>query len=282
MNNNPLGIMQGRLLPPINGRIQAFPVEQWAEEFFIARDLGLDCIEFIFESEDYKTHPLIDQNGIDKIKEIIKITGVNVLSVCADYFMDFPLHDIKYTEESTSVLIQLIENCSLLRVKNIVVPCVDKSSLSSVTDTEKFVAAVGKCLPLAEQRGINLALETDLPPEDFLNLLKKFHSPCIKVNYDIGNSASLGYSPLEELDAYGEWISDVHIKDRVYKGSTVPLGKGNANIPLVLKKLKEINFSGIYILQAARKEIGKEKETVKEYIGFLKNCYSMLNTEYNK
>ena len=51
------------------------------------------------------------------------------------------------------------------------------------------------------------------------------------MNYDIGNSASLGYIPAEELSAYGERISDVHVKDRAFGGGSVILGKGSANIP---------------------------------------------------
>ena len=37
----------------------------------------------------------------------------------------------------------------------------------------------------------------------------------IKVNYDSGNSASLGYDPTDEFAAYGERVGSVHIKDRV-------------------------------------------------------------------
>ena len=50
-----IGIMQGRLLPPINGHIQAFPENRWREEFAIARECGLGFIEWIFESFRYKT-----------------------------------------------------------------------------------------------------------------------------------------------------------------------------------------------------------------------------------
>ena len=88
---NPIGIMQGMLLPPIQGRIQAFPAERWKEEFSIAKGLNLDCIEFIFDREDYFRHPLMD----DRIKEIRRLeseSGVKVLSVCGDYFMNFSFH----------------------------------------------------------------------------------------------------------------------------------------------------------------------------------------------
>ena len=45
---------------------------------------------------------------------------------------------------------------------------------------------------------------------------------------DIGNSASLGLNPLDEFEAFGDRILNVHVKDRVLGGTTVPLGLGNA------------------------------------------------------
>ena len=51
--DNKIGIMQGRLLPPVNNAIQAFPKENWQKEFPIASELNLDCIEFIFDGENY-------------------------------------------------------------------------------------------------------------------------------------------------------------------------------------------------------------------------------------
>ena len=46
--------MQGRLLPKVNGRYQAHPTGSWETEFPIAAHLGLDCIEFIFDFNDYE------------------------------------------------------------------------------------------------------------------------------------------------------------------------------------------------------------------------------------
>lgn len=268
---NPIGIMQGRLLPPIGSRIHAFPAERWQEEFIIAKELGLDCIEFIFEGKDYSRHPLMNVEGINEIKRLQTETDVMVLSVCADYFMDFPLHRGNQNENGIFILGQLITNCSMLDVKDIVIPCVDQSSLLSPDEIKRFVTSLEKCLPLTEKHGINLALETDLSPKEFSELLKSFcYSPSVKVNYDTGNSAALGYDPEEELEHYGKWISDVHIKDRDRGGQTVPLGSGDTNFQLIFQKFKGIGFSGPFILQAARKTPDEERATIREYMGFIK------------
>ena len=87
---NQLGIMQGRLSPRVDGKIQAFPLEHWAEEFSHAAALGLSSIEWILETP-LETNPLWTDEGQARIQEQIRKTGVRVDFVCADYFMESPL-----------------------------------------------------------------------------------------------------------------------------------------------------------------------------------------------
>lgn len=59
MIKNKLGVMQGRLLPKFQGRYQAHPKGFWQKEFEIAKEIGLDCIEFILDFNDAEDNPLI-------------------------------------------------------------------------------------------------------------------------------------------------------------------------------------------------------------------------------
>lgn len=269
-----IGIMQGRLLPRYKNRYQSHPVNFWQAEFYIARDLGFTQIEFILDYNDCEMNPLLKVGGINEIKQLIKETNVTVKSICADYFMEAPFHSSE-KENSEIILIRLLNNCKDLNIKDIVIPCVDHSRLKNEDDINSFVESIKKCLPTAERLGINLNFETDLNPKDFKLLLEKFdNSKYIKVNYDIGNSASLGYNPKEEFKAYGKYISDLHIKDRILGGASVKLGTGNANLALVFKLLKKINFKGNIIMQSARDEffiddlilVKKQKKIVEKFI----------------
>ena len=49
-------------------------------------------------------------------------------------------------------------------------------------------------------------------PLEFKRLLNLVPVDRVGVNYDIGNSASLGFPSKEEFAAYGDKITDVHIK----------------------------------------------------------------------
>ena len=81
----------------------------------------------------------------------------------------------------------------------------------------------------------------------------------------------MGYDPIEELDAYGERITDIHIKDRTLGGGSVILGEGDADFEKFFNKLKEFNYHGPFIMQAYRDDEGLEIfksqfEWVKKYI----------------
>ena len=256
-----LGVMQGRLLPKYKGLYQSFPIGYWQDEFPIAKKLGLDCIEFIIDDLSYPENPLMTEEGVRQIQHIVAETGVQVKTICADYFMEHPFHDVsqKDFDHSMTVLGVLLENGRKLGVTDIVIPCVDKSSLlNKKQHIPGFIVAMKHAGKLAQASGINLSLETDLGPQDFRDLLLKIDSPRLKVNYDIGNSAALGYLESEEIAAYGEWISDVHIKDRVLGGGSVPVGTGDAKIENALAELKKAGYSGVFIMQVYRDDEGVE------------------------
>ncbi len=255
-----VGVMQGRLLPKYQGRYQAHPVGYWKDEFKLAQEAQLDCIEFILDFNDVRNNPLLKENGIQEIKSISDTTGVLVKTICADYFMEAPLHskDSLVSQESQQVMIRLLENAKQLGVTDIVIPCVDQSTLDNQEAVKRFVNKLTPMLKIAEKYSINLSLETDLAPRPFADLLNRFNSNRVTVNYDIGNSASLGYDSVEELDAYGNRITDIHIKDRELGGGPVILGQGNANFGKFFDKLKEFNYQGPFIMQAYRDEEGVE------------------------
>ena len=256
--NNPIGVMQGRLLPKYQGLYQAHPVGYWQDEFPKAAELGLDCIEFILDYNDAEQNPLMTWEGCKEIQAVCERTGVKVMSVCADYFMEAPLHseNNQKTERSIEVLLQLLKTSAELGVRDIVIPCVDQSSIKNEQVRTIFIEALTTVIPNAELSGVNLSLETDLNAKQFGELLSIRDSPKVTVNYDIGNSASLGYNPIDELSAYGERISDIHIKDRLLDGGSVKLGTGNANIQQVLEVIENFNFSGPLIMQAYRDDEG--------------------------
>jgi L-ribulose-5-phosphate 3-epimerase len=271
--NNKIGVMQGRLVPKYQGRYQAFPVGMWQDEFKVAKECDLDLIEFILDFNDAEENPLLKIGGVEEIVKISKDTGVSVKTICADYFMEAPLHssDDKVVEESFKILERLLEVAKVLKITDIVIPCVDQSSLKTKEALSRFIKQIARIIPTIEKENINLSLETDLAPKPFIELLDKLNSKNITVNYDIGNSAALGFDSDEELTTYGDRITDIHIKDRVLDGGPVTLGEGNADFGKFFSKLEEFDYQGPFIMQAYRDDEGVEifkqqLEWIKQFV----------------
>tara|TARA_B100001964_G_scaffold227929_1_gene278458 strand:- start:122 stop:982 length:861 start_codon:yes stop_codon:yes gene_type:complete len=272
-----LGIMQGRLSPPVNNQIQAFPIDNWQYEFKKCNEMGLGCIEWIYEYSNEPVNPLFSDDGIIEIGELSNKWGVRISSVVADYFMDKRLFGVPEYEIEVNVekLNFLICQCAAANIPIIDLPFVDSSALRTDEDKEEAVRNLVPLLILGEERGIKICLETSLPPVEFLELIRAFEPYKVYVNYDMGNSASLGYNPDDEIDRLGKYIKSVHIKDRVLNGDTVPLGKGNTGFDTVFLGLKECGYQGDFIFQAARRDLtnNKPKEdyvtTLNSYINFI-------------
>ena len=252
--------MQGRLLPKYQGRYQAHPIGYWEDEFEIAASLGVDLIEFILDYNDFEENPLMSASGCEKIIEIANQSGVKVKTICADYFMDAPLHstDLNVATLSAAVLRELIINSRTIGVTDIVLPLVDQSSVRDSESQDQFIRAIEPFLPYLDENNMNLNLETDLDPTAFKSLLNQINSDRVTVNYDTGNSAGLGYDPEQEFAAYGDRITDIHIKDRVKNGFSVCLGQGSADFTQIFKCVQNYGYSGPFIMQAFRDDDGLE------------------------
>lgn len=254
-----LGVMQGRLLPKYQNRYQAHPVDYWEKEFPVAAELGLDLVEWILDYSGFKHNPIMTREGIARIQKLSEQYGIAVKSICADLFMDFPFHGVAQSlaSDSLAILKQLIFQCRIVGIDTIVIPCVDHSSI--LNDPVRFQELINGLIEVsdfAEKADVNLALETDLPPQDFLSLLEQLPSPKVTVNYDTGNSASLGYNPVEEFAAYGKRITDIHIKDRVRNGGSVILGHGDVDFPQIFSCCSQLKYDGIFVMQAYRDDEG--------------------------
>jgi L-ribulose-5-phosphate 3-epimerase len=264
-------VMQGRMVPPENGRFQSFPRERWRDEFALAAQAGLNAIEWIFDLYGEEVNPLTSDEGIAEVLALSQRAGIAVRSLCADYFMDKPF--LRTSEAEQTQLIEkmewLLARCKSLGISRIVIPFVDSSRIENREEEAQVISILRRILPAAEINGIELHLETSLGPQEFARLLNECPHPLVRANYDSGNSASLGYRVSEEFAAYGHCIGSVHIKDRKLGGGTVPLGTGNADLPTLFRELSAIHYSGDYVLQIARSEPGQELPWISKNFSFV-------------
>jgi len=267
-----LGIMEGRLVPPEDGRFQCFPRKQWESEFAHAAKVPFDYIEWIYDLYGHDVNPLGNLAGVERLKDLTESTGVCIASVCADYFMDKPLFRCGEQEldERLQELARILRHGRAVGAKRVIIPFVDASAIRSNQDFAAVQEALKAAMPFAEETGVEIHLETSLGPAEFAKLLNSIPHPKLKANYDSGNSASLGYSPADEFAAYGDRIGSIHIKDRVLNGGTVPLGTGNADFAALFSCLEKIEYRGDFTLQVARGIPGDEVVWAQQNVAFVR------------
>jgi len=266
-----IGIMQGRMVPPTDNRIQCFPRDRWADEFELAAQAGLDCIEWIYDLYGADGNPLATDSGLEKLRNLSRQHKVKILSICADYFMDKPLVRASQAEleDRLDTIYWLLERGRLIGITRMVIPFVDASRIDTQAEFDGVVMLLKRVLEPTRETGIEIHLETSLAPSRFAELLSGLPDPRLKVNYDSGNSSSLGYAPQEEFAAYGERVGSVHIKDRLLGASTVPLGTGDADFTALAEGLRKVAYKGDFILQVARGASGDEVAWARQNRAFV-------------
>ena len=249
-----IGFIQGRFSPLINGKIQAFPWDYWQQEFKIASTNGFRIMEWTLDQDRLYDNPLMTTKGQQEIMELSDQYEISIPSLTGDCFMQTPFFKVtgKARESLLLDLQNIITSCGLLGVEFIVFPLVDNGRLEDTEQVKSLIDGLSLFEPDLRKNSIKIIFESDLPPDSLKDFITRFSTVNYGLNYDIGNSAAMGFNPGEEIKAYGRKILNVHIKDRLLHGTTVPLGQGNANIPKVLKLLNSIGYNGNFILQTAR------------------------------
>ena len=142
--------------------------------------------------------------------------------------------------------------CKSVGITVIVVPLVDNGRLENLEQEEQLIQFLEAQADFFTSNQLQVIFESDFGPVELARFINRLDSAIFGINYDIGNSAALGYVPMEEFAAYGHRVVNVHVKDRVLERSTVPLGTGSANFDAVFKELRRVHYQGNFILQTAR------------------------------
>lgn len=264
----PIGFMQGRLCPMVDGRIQAFPWRDWRVEFPAANRLGIGLMEWTLDHERLPENPLMTEAGRAEIRGLSARYGVRVGSLTGDIFMQAPFWKAHgpARAERLAEFDQVLDACASLGMRIVVVPLVDNGSMSNAEQEAAVLDAMMSRAGRLRLDRLLIAFECDYPPADLARFIGLFPADVVGVNFDIGNSAALGYDAAEEIGAYAERIVNVHIKDRLAGGTTVPLGTGAADIPRALRLLVSSGYQGSYVLQTARARGGDDEAVLGEYL----------------
>jgi L-ribulose-5-phosphate 3-epimerase len=265
--NSKIGFMQGRLSPLVGGRIQAFPWNTWAEEFETAARCEIGLMEWTLDQKRLHENPLLTSGGQEQIRVLCKRHAMSIPSLTGDCFMQAPFW--KANGATVAALqkdfLAIVDACSQVGIEMVVVPLVDNGRLDTPEQENALLDFLLSQVGHFKSRSVRIIFECDFAPMELARFITRLPPDTFGINYDIGNSAALGYSVLEEFAAYGERIVNVHVKDRVLGGTTVPLGTGHAQFETVCAELARKEYPGKFILQTARATDDSHAQTLCRY-----------------
>jgi len=262
-----IGFMQGRLSPQVDGKIQAFPWEKWRDEFPAAEQIGIRLMEWTLDHDRLLENPLMTAEGQAEILALSRKHNVKIVSLTGDIFMQMPFWRVTGAERAQRLaeFEAVAQACAKVGIKFIVVPLVDNGAMTTPDEEKTVVEEFSKRADWLKARGLAVVFECDYPPQKLADFIARFPQGVFGVNYDIGNSAALGFNSAEEIAAYFPRILNVHIKDRKLGGTTVPLGTGNAKLADTIADLVKRGYRGFYILQTARAADGDHAGVLAKY-----------------
>jgi L-ribulose-5-phosphate 3-epimerase len=251
----------------VNNQIQAFPWAHWQAEFKTAEQHGFCFMEWTLDHQRLFENPLMTEEGREEIRNLCSRHQVSIKSLTGDCFMQAPFWKAEGEEQITrqQAFKAVVAACHAVGIALIVVPLVDNGRIENVEQEEKLLAFLRLETLFFKAHGVQIIFESDFNPADLKIFIEKLDSTVFGINYDIGNSAALGFDPLDEINAYGIWVKNVHIKDRKFAGTTVPLGTGAAEFNKIFSALFSIGYAGNYVLQTARANDDEHAKALVHY-----------------
>lgn len=264
-----LGIMQGRLVPSEKkNAIQYFPAKQWKQEISLMKKNDINILEWTINIENIRKNHLFDKKLNKELVKFIANKNIKIPSVTCDFFMQKPFFKNKRFQNTLENLKKVIKLSHNIGVKFIILPLVDFSSIENLSQEKSLINQMKKISKHLKPKQ-QILFEIDYPPNKVLKFIKKLDHK-FGINYDTGNSASLGYDFNEEKK-YFKYVKNIHIKDRLFRGPTVRLGNGDYEFKNFFSFLKKIKYKNNLILQTARSlnhlgEIKINKSFVENYL----------------
>jgi len=276
-----IGIMQGRLSDQIGKKIQAFPWMNWKSEFSISQKLHIPFIEWTLDQDRLYQNPIMTTEGQKDILAIVAKTKVSIPSLTGDCFMQAPFFkaDSSKQQELINDFCAIVIGASIIGARTIVFPLVDAGSVENKHQESIVINSLINLNDFLVEKGMQIAFESDYGPQELAKFIEKFPSTSFGINYDTGNSAALGYSPMEELASYGNRVINVHIKDRIYGGATVALGEGDTDFEVIFETLLKMSYRKNFVIQAARALDGNHEMAVENYLLYIKECWAKIGSQ---
>lgn len=249
LHKNPIGIYE-KALP------NSF---SWEEKFRAAKQAGFDYMEISVDESDERLARLDWSDAeIENLRSLMQSEGISFPTMCLSGHRRYPFGS--KNPETRRRAMEIMEKGIRLAVK-LGIRCIQLATYDvyyEESDEETkafFLEGMKEAVAMASRAGVILAME--IMDTEFvgtivraMHYLKEIPSPYFKIYPDMGNLSNFSRDVLGELElGIAETVS-IHVKETkpgVFK--EVPFGEGQVQFTEIFKKLKELNYQGMFLIE---------------------------------
>lgn len=280
IKKNPLGIYE-----------KAIPNDfSWKEKMQTAKAAGFDYIEISIDESDERLARLdwSDQE-IDEIRSYMEETGIVIPTMCLSGHRRFPFgsKDEATREKAFEIMEKGIILAQKLGVRCIQLATYDVYYEESDEETKRrFLDGMKKSVEMASRAGVILAMEImDTPFVGTIlramHYIKEIPSPYFKIYPDMGNLTQFSNDVESEFELGIAQTAAIHVKETkpgVFKN--VPFGEGTVRFTDIFKKLKELNYTGMFLIEMWADN--SRKQTMEEAVKTIKDARLFVEDKMKK
>jgi sugar phosphate isomerase/epimerase len=156
---------------------------------------------------------------------------------------------------------------------------------------ERLTRMFKEAVKVAEEMDIKLAVENhfDFNSDEYLALIEEVGSPYFGLTFDTGNFTRMLDEPVKAMEKLGKYVYATHVKDlkitpnvpadEWFFFSSVPVGDGYINMPVLVKMLAELNYQGLLAVELDFTHpayAGQEDAAVEKSVRYLQKLVSEI------
>ena len=280
IKKNPLGIYE-----------KAIPNDfSWKEKMQTAKAAGFDYIEISVDESDERLARLdwSDQE-IEEIRSYMKETGIVIPTMCLSGHRRFPFGS---KDKATRARAFEIMEKGILLAQKLGVCCIQLATYDvyyEESDEETkalFLDGMKKSVEMASRAGVVLAMEImDTPFVGTIlramHYIKEIPSPYFKIYPDMGNLTQFSSDVESEFELGFPETAAIHVKETkpgVFKN--VPFGEGTVQFTNIFRKLKELNYTGMFLIEMWADN--SRKQTMEEAVETIRDARLFVEDKMKK
>ena len=224
------------------------------EALHTAGRLGCDGLEVVTRDPDQLRGWLEEDGpgGAAALREEARRAGCAISSFSLAIFrpVNFAQADPDVRRQGVLLVSDALRACRNVGGVAVLLPHFERERLDISADEEaRYVEELRRVVPVTEETGVALALETSFSAAQLQRITRAVGSPKVGVYQDLANAVIYQQDPAQTMRTLGSAVVMLHVKDTAAGGGNVDLGEGVVDFAACRAAVRDIGYDGWVVLE---------------------------------